>query len=128
MLGDFLRGYPAMAVITLLVVLGLLIVGLIFAVSEIGFINIHREVVQHSQQYTESKVHLLQSLQNDWLELESDIAELSTEEGNGALIAAKEAQQEAIVNQMHTEAGLIPSSEIPADVARFLASHRRGGE
>lgn len=98
-------------------------VGLSWGLKAGGIIgkNIEREVTQHTQQYTEAKASLLQGLYNDWLGLDTEITELSRNPQNESVVAAKRAQQKALVEQMRSEADLIPESEVPRSVARFLA-------
>lgn len=83
--------------------------------------NIQREVVQHSQQYVETKVNLLNKLTRDWYQLESEIAEF----GPGDVGRAKQAQQRNTLNSIETEAGMIPSSQIPRNVRALLAEQGR---
>ncbi len=87
-------------------------------------INIHREVTQHSQQYVETKVNLLNKLQNDWFQLDAETVELRMgDEDNGEIINAKIAQQKNIVKRMRTEADMIPDSQVPTSVRSFLSNH-----
>jgi len=92
-----------------------------FGMQALGIISIgiQREVVQHSQPYVETKISLLHSLYNDWLQLDSEVAE----SGNETVIRAKTAQQKAILMQMREESELIPSSEVPQSIKVFLATH-----
>jgi hypothetical protein len=79
---------------------------LLFIAQSLGIISldIRREVTQHSQQYVETKVNLLNKLHNDWLSLDAEIAELSVGDDNNEIIAAKLAQQKNTVNRIRTEA------------------------
>ena len=98
-----------------------------FLAQSLGIIsiNIKREVVQHSQQYVETKINLLNKLHADWLRLEAEIAELRTVEGNEDVIAAKIAPQDNIVQRMKTEVEMIPSSQVPPSVRAFLSTRVR---
>lgn len=86
--------------------------------------NIEREKIQHSQQYTETKVSLLNKLYSDYEQLGTEIAELRSVEGNDEIITAKQAQQKATIKRLRTEADLIPSSQVPDHIKSFLAAHR----
>lgn len=100
---------------------------LVFLAQALGIIsiNIQREVVQHSQQYVETKVNLLNKLHTDWFQLNAEIAELkASDEDNSEIIAAKVAQQKNIVNRIQTEADMIPDSQIPARIRSFLSTHQ----
>ncbi len=85
--------------------------------------DIKREVIQHSQQYTETKGNLLNKLHDDWLQLDTEIVELKTYEGNDEIIAAKKAQQKNLVKRIRREAGMIPESQVPENVRTFLQRH-----
>lgn len=100
---------------------------LLFLAQSMGIIsmNIQRETTQHSQQYVETKVNLLNKLLSDWSQLDTEIVELKAGEGNEDIITAKKAQQKNVVKRIHTEAGMIPSSQIPSDVKTFMAEHPR---
>lgn len=100
---------------------------LAFLAQSLGIISldIQREVIQHSQQYVETKVNLLNKLHNDWLQLDAEIAELRAEDGNEEIITAKQAQQKNTANRIRTEAGMIPDSQVPAAVQSFIATHPR---
>ncbi len=96
-----------------------------FLCQSLGIISldIQREVVQHSQQYVETKVNLLNKLYNDWLRLEAEIAEFGASEGNEEIIAAKRAQQKNTAKRIRTEASMIPNSQVPESVQSFLATY-----
>lgn len=100
---------------------------LAFLAQSLGIISldIRREVVQHSQQYVETKVNLLNKLHNDWLQLDAEIAELRVGAGNEDIVAAKQAQQKNTANRIRTEADMIPDSQVPASVQSFIAAHPR---
>ncbi|OGY52055.1 MAG: hypothetical protein A3J59_04025 [Candidatus Buchananbacteria bacterium RIFCSPHIGHO2_02_FULL_56_16] len=103
------------------------VAALLFLAQSMGIIsmNIGREITQHSQQYVETKVNLLNKLQRDWSQLDAEIAVLKAEGSNKEVIAAKQVQQKNIVNSIHTEAGMIPASQIPESVQTFIAAHPR---
>lgn len=105
----------------------LVIAVLLFLAQSMGIIsmNIQRETTQHSQQYVETKVNLLNKLLSDWSQLDAEIAELKTGEGNEDITTAKQAQQKNIVSRIRTEAGMIPSSQVPSDVKTFMSEHPR---
>ncbi|RLB87180.1 MAG: hypothetical protein DRH10_09540 [Deltaproteobacteria bacterium] len=108
----------------LLVLLVFTILAFIAQALGIISINIQREVVQHSQQYVETKVNLLNKLHTDYLQLDAEIAELRAGEGNEEIIEAKRAQQKNIVTRMKTEAEMIPNSQVPASVKLFLSTRK----
>ena len=85
--------------------------------------NIEREVIQHSQQYVETKVNLLNKLHGDWLKLNADIAQAKTIEGAEVVILAKRAQRNNTLERIKTEASMIPSSQVPPAVQSFLSTH-----
>lgn len=86
--------------------------------------NIQRETVQHSQQYTETKVALLNKLYSDYEQLGAEMAELRSVAGNDEIIAAKQAQQRATLKRLRNEAGLIPNSQVPDHIQSFLSTHQ----
>lgn len=98
---------------------------LVFLAEGLGIIqmDIHREKIQHSQQYTETKVSLLEKLQSDWYQLDAEIVEMSSDTENYEIIVAKKAQQKSIVNRMKTEANRIPKSELSSDLKNFISNH-----
>ena len=99
--------------------LALLVLGvLVFIAQSMGIISmdIGREVVQHSRQYTETKTSLLEKLHSDYLQLDAEVAELSAGKDNDEIISAKRAQQKAITKRIKTEAGRIPSSQLPTSI------------
>lgn len=100
---------------------------LYFAVLPMGILkrDIQRETTQHSQQYVETKVNLLNKLHNDWLQLDAEIIELSEVEENVDLIVAKQAQQKNTLERLRTEADMIPESQVPTAVKLFLSTHSR---
>ena len=107
--------------------LALVVIGLLyFAGLSLGILkmDIERENVQHSRQYVETKISLLEKLHTDWLRLDAEIIELTIEEGNESIISAKTAQQKYIVVQMRTEVRRIPDSEVPATIRSFLSGRR----
>ena len=107
-------GIPIIIVLTLL--------GWLAQSLGIVSMNIEREKVQHSQQYSETKVSLLNKLYNDILTLDAEIAELRTTEGNEEIISAKQAQQRAGINRLRSEADLIPSSQVPDYIRSYLST------
>ena len=107
-------------IVVILVVGSFLVWGLM--ASNIISLGIQREATQHSQPYTETKVSLLNKLQNDWYQLNSEIIELRASEGNQEIIQAKQAQQKNIIYRMREEAQLIPDHEVPATIKAFLSS------
>lgn len=107
--------------------LAIIIIGaLLFFAQSLGIIsmNIEREVTQHSRQYVETKVTLLEKLHSDWLQLNTEIAELERGEENNEIVSAKRAQQKSIVARLQTEARLIPNSQVPDSVQSFLTTHK----
>lgn len=110
----------------LLVFGGIVLVLTIFATMMVvggGFrllgMNINREVRQHSQQYTETKTALLRNLHSNYQDLEMQLIEASPQ-----LAKALRAQQAGTVRRMKEQADLIPSSQVPADIAAFLRVHQ----
>lgn len=108
--------------------LAIIVIGaLLFLAQSSGIIsmNIEREVTQHSRQYVETKITLLEKLHSDWLQLDAEIAELERGgEENQEIVSAKRAQQKSIVARLQTEAHLIPSSQVPDSVQSFLTTHK----
>ena len=106
------------------ILLVLIVIG--FGLQALGIISIdiQREIRQHSQPYVETKISLLHKLHNDWLQLDTEIAELGVGDGNEEIISAKTAQQKNIVKRAHSEAELIPSSQVQESIKAFLSSHR----
>ena len=115
----FLGVIAGFLAIILLLAIGL---GIYWALeaSNVVTYNIKREAIQHSQQYTETKVSLLNKLYNDWLQLDSEIAELKNVAGNAEILSAKFAQQKETAIRIKTEAELIPASEVPPEILRFV--------
>ena len=103
----------------LLVIMIVLAIGWVLQATGIITMNIEREVVQHSRQYTESKQAMLQNLYTQYAQLQTKVAEA---EHNGATNVAEmaRAQQRALLAQMKREATNIPSSQIPAEVSRLI--------
>ncbi|QQR82150.1 hypothetical protein IPJ70_02595 [Candidatus Campbellbacteria bacterium] len=102
------------------------VLGAYLSIWNLPLMNIQREVVQHSQQYIEAKVSLLQELHNEWLKLESECIALSASIDDSMsvkIMAAKRAQQKALVDKMRSEADLIPESEVPRSITVFLAQN-----
>lgn len=87
--------------------------------TDIITLGIQREIVQHSQQYVETKINLLNKLYNDHEQLEAEISTLS---GNG-VIEAKKAQQKAVVVRIKTEATMIPENTVPPEIREFISTH-----
>jgi hypothetical protein len=81
--------------------------------------DIDREVVQYSQQYTESKQAKLQNLYTQYTNLQIRVAEAEAN-GQNSIVAAVHAQQKAILAQMKRETTNIPSSEVPEEVERLI--------
>jgi len=92
-----------------------------------GYAIIHkafeREIVQQSQQYTESKGALLHKLYGEYIQLDADITMLEASGGNREVINAKIAQQKELVGRIKYEASLVPDSEVPDEVRAFIATH-----
>ena len=84
-------------------------------------LGIQREVVQHSQQYVETKLNLLWSLYNSWTRLDAEIAE-ATDSG---VVEAKKAQQVATFSQMKQEASMIPEDTVPQEIREFIETKGR---
>ena len=99
-----------------------------FGLQSTGIVsmNINREIVQHSQQYVETKINLLNKLHADWYELDTDITELRVGGGNEELIAAKKAQQKNSTKRILTEAGMIPSFQLPENIKIFVTKNQIG--
>jgi hypothetical protein len=108
----------------LLFIVFVLVLGWILQATGIISMNIQREVTQHSQGYTESKARLLQKLHTDYLQLETEIAELQNKDDSQQIILMKRAQQKENLNRMRGEADLLPQSEVPQSVKTFLAKHQ----
>ena len=102
----------------------IILVGLFWGLTAANIITlgIQREATQHSQPYTETKVSLLYSLYNDWLELDAEIAEFKVL-GETDIVKAKQSQQKALIRQMKEEANYIPDGEVPAEIKSFLRRH-----
>ena len=103
--------------VAVLVVLLLLSWGLMAA--NIISLDIKREATQHSQPYVETKISLLHKLHTDWLQLDTEIAEIDIVD----IKKAKTAQQINIVNRIKSEAELIPYSQVPDSIKVFIAKH-----
>ena len=109
------KSLPVIALgIIILVVLG-------WFLQSTGIINmnIEREVIQHSRQYTESKQAMLQNLYTQYSDLQTKVAEAHA---NGSTNVAESAQakQRALLAQMKREATNIPVSQIPDEVKRLI--------
>lgn len=96
-----------------------LVVGWLIKATYIVDKDIDREVTTHSRQYVESAQARLENLVSQYAGLEVKVAEARASEESETL-AALEAQQTAILNQMRGLAGKIPSSEVPTSVQRLL--------
>lgn len=107
------------------IIIVLLLLGWLVQSSGIISMDIEREKIQHSQQYSETKVVLLNKLHSDYLTLDAEIAELRTVDGNEDIIVAKKAQQKAGIRRLRNEADLISSSQVPDHIKAFLAGHPR---
>ena len=103
----------------LLIVAILVMLGWFLQSTGIISMNIDREVVQHSRQYTESKQGMLQNLYTEYANLQTKVVEA---EANGAtnVADAARAQQGALLAQMKREATNIPNSQIPPEVKRII--------
>jgi len=122
---EFFKAYAKIWIIVASIVIGAIVIAIIIASSQKKFYDIERGAIKYSHQYIETKRSLLQSLHSDWLKLDAEIAELSVNSENQAIVNSKGAQQKAILNRMHTEAENIPSKEIPESVTAFLEKHPR---
>jgi len=81
--------------------------------------DIEREVVQHSQQYVESKQAKLQNLYTKYVELQTKATEAEFA-GVTELVDVYYAQQKAILVQMRREVTNIPSHQVPPEVQKLL--------
>ena len=81
--------------------------------------NIEREVIQHSRQYTESKQAMLQNLYTQYSDLQTKVAEAQAN-GSTNVAESAQAQQRALLAQMKREATNIPVSQIPDEVKRLI--------
>lgn len=120
--------YAAWTIFKWIVVVGVILItaGLLvfwtLTASGIVTLNTQRKVIQHSQQYVETKVNLLNKLYNDWLQLDSEIKEMHATGGDPGVIAAKEAQQAETLRRMKTEASMIPNMA-PTEIRQFISEH-----
>ena len=110
----------AAVVLPVVLIVGLGVFWLLTATSIVTR-DIQREVTQHSQQYVEAKVNLLNKLYSDWTQLQAEIKVMEVAGGGEEIISAKQAQQRAIAIRAKTEAGMIPESQVPTDVKRLVA-------
>jgi hypothetical protein len=127
MVREFFRSLPGVVVIVAVCLALMAVLTYALAFANRPLLDIERENIQHSRQYVETKVSLLQNLRAAYLRLNVEIAE-SQSRGQDEIVQAQQAQQAAIVSQMHNEASMIPASEVPAEVAAFLAVHPIGGQ
>lgn len=104
----------------LIVLLVILVpLGWLLMSSGIVSMNIQREIVQHSQQYVETKVNLLNKLHNDYLRLQVDIDKYRGTPAAQSSIAL----QKNTLQRIRTEAGMIPESQWPSGVAELLSNN-----
>ncbi len=103
----------------LLIVAIIVVLGWFLLSTGIISMNIDREVVQHSRQYTESKQGMLQNLYTEYANLQTKVAEAEANGSTNVADAAR-AQQGALLAQMKREATNIPSSQIPPEVKRLI--------
>lgn len=89
-----------------------------FILQSLGIIsmNIRREIIQHSQQYTESKTSLLYKYYNDYLKLQTEISETNDQ----TIIDSKIMQQKNLLKMMAIESNRIPKSEIPKEILQLI--------
>jgi len=116
----FFKSLPGIIIVLVVVMALLWGATYLLTLGERPLINLHRENIQSSQQYTEAQVQRLQNLYTEYNSLGVKIAEAGE---NSALVDALKAQQKALVSQMETIADLIPESEVPQDIRTFLATH-----
>ncbi|MBT3690393.1 hypothetical protein HOE31_00300 [bacterium] len=102
----------------LVIVVVLLVVWSLKSTGIIGK-DIEREVVQHSQQYVESKQAKLQNLYTKYVELQTKATEAEFA-GVTELVDVYYAQQKAILVQMRREVTNIPSHQVPPEVQKLL--------
>ena len=116
----FFKSLPGIIIVSVVILALLWGAVYLLTLGERPIINLHRENIQSSQQYTESQVQRLQNLYTEYNSLDVKIAEAGED---SALVDALKAQQKALVSQMETIADLIPESEVPQDIRTFLATH-----
>ncbi len=108
-----------MAVVAVLVVIGVIVYG-----TYQTRINIERGAVQHSNQYTQSKVTQLSDLKAQYTDLDTKIV---LYKDNEDVVTAYKAQQIAILQQMWQAYDLIPvdivSDVVPNNIKAFLNAH-----
>lgn len=107
-------------VITVVVVLCVAFAAIAFGVLNVPLRALEREGIQQSPGYVQSKQTTLVDLKAEYQRLETEAAKYA---GNDKVVSEIRAQQNQVLNQMRQEAALIPESEIPGDVRRFLAEH-----
>ena len=86
------------------------------------WMDLERETVQHSRQYTESKATMLMMWIGEYKELEVDIItarEIEHVELEESLVS----QQKAIFGRIWAEAHLVPRESLPQHVQEWLSEH-----
>lgn len=74
-----------------------------------------------SNQYVTTKQTLLFTLYDEYERVETEIAELSTDESNSTLIEALRGQQKSILLRMRQEASLLQPDQVPYTIKTFLS-------
>lgn len=107
-----------------IVIIALILIGTIAYTAILpALYQFRTEAVQHSQGYIESKQQLLYSLMEDYEDLATDIVKLGDTPQDQTLKTQMESQQAAILERIETEAKMLGSPNVPADVVEFIHSH-----
>jgi hypothetical protein len=86
------------------------------------WMDMEREAVTHSRQYTESKTTMLMGWITEYNKLETDIL-TAREIGHEALEESLVGQQEVILGRIWAEAIRVPRESLPKHVQDFLDEH-----
>lgn len=101
------------------ILLVLMVIGWGLQSAGIISMNIERETVQHSRQYTESKQAKMQNLYTQYANLQTEVIDFDAE-GKTEQANARRSQQKAILAQMRREVTNIPKSQIPEEIRSIL--------
>jgi hypothetical protein len=103
---------------------------IISILASIGYWVIYPQILEwkyeanrNSQEYITTTQRVLQEKLTTYLNLETEVAELSRGSDNNNIIAGMRAQQKAILNEMRSLVETIDPQQIPPNVAKFLAEH-----
>lgn len=96
----------------------LLLTAVVTAFLRPAYLGFERDANQQSQGYVEGHIAQMRSHYNDYLELESKIAE--THE-NESLVQVYRAQQNSIKKDLEMLADQIPTDEIPPDIRMLIS-------